>query len=103
MPGAQLGAFRRRDKSVMLPCTRNRGGKCAGLADCSDRIDDRCVRRERARRRRQQNDPAGAKFDHYQLHDGLQFSGSDLPIHLRGAFLLDGVRRQHHGQWIVSE
>ena len=58
---------------------------------------------ERARCRRQQNDPAGAKFDHYQLHDGLQFSGSDLPIHLRGAFLLDVVRRQHHGQWIVSE
>ena len=59
---------------------------------------------ERARRRRQQNDPAGAKFDHYQLHDGLQFSGSDLPIHLRGAFLSRAVvRRQHHGQWIVSE
>lgn len=86
---------------MLPPHTRDRGGKCAGPTCSSDRIDDRGVRRERARCRRQQIDPAGAKFDHNQLHDGMQLSGSDLPSHVRGAFLV--IRLQRHRQRVVPE
>jgi hypothetical protein len=86
------------------PHTRNRGEKCAGLANFSDRIiDDRCIDGEWARSRSRQVDPAGAKFDHNGLHDGLQFSGGDLPKLLRGAFLIDRRRGQYHGKRVMSE
>jgi hypothetical protein len=81
----------------------NSGDKCARFFCSCDGIDRRCVRREPTRCRRQQIDAAGAKFDHNQLHDGLQFSGGDLPVILRCAFLEQHVRRQHDGQRLVSE
>jgi hypothetical protein len=81
----------------------NSGDKCARFSYSADGIDDRCLRREPTRCRRQQIDPVGAEFDHNQLHDGLQFSSGDLPIILRSAFLVIEQHVQYHGQWIVPE
>jgi hypothetical protein len=49
------------------------------------RAGDWRVRVERSRGRRRRTNPAGAEFDHDELHDGLQRAGGELSNQLRAA------------------